>query len=228
MSHDRVEAVERALTLLEAFGQSAEDQLSLAELAARTGYYKSTILRLSRSLERFGYLTRSPGGGFRLGPSLWRLGSRYRRDFDLGESVRPLLRRLRDALGETASFFVRDGELRVCLYRLNATRGIIHNLEEGAQLPLDKGAAGRVLRAYGGEAGEAYDVIRGQGYCLSRGERDPEIAAVAVPVLSADGALRGALAVSGPISRFDDDLVARSARLLGEVARELSHRLSGP
>ena len=227
MSHDRVEAVERALTLLEAFGQSAEDELSLAELAARTGYYKSTILRLSRSLERFGYLSRSAGGGFKLGPSLWRLGSRYRRDFDLGEYVRPLLRRLRDELGETASYYVRDGELRVCLYRLNATRGIIHNLEEGAQLPLDKGAAGRVLRAYGGEAGEGLEHIRGQGYCLSRGERDPEIAAVAVPVLSDDGALRGALAISGPVSRFNDDLVVRSASLLGQAARELGLRLSG-
>ena len=41
-------AVERALSILEAFGE-ADDELTLAELAKRTGLYKSTILRLSKS-----------------------------------------------------------------------------------------------------------------------------------------------------------------------------------
>ena len=119
MAHDRVEAVERALTLLDVFTEE-EDEVSLADLADKTGYYKSTILRLSRSLERFGYLARQPNGNFRLGPALWRLGSLYRREFDLGEYVRPVLRRLRDQTSETASFYIRDGDVRVCLYRENS------------------------------------------------------------------------------------------------------------
>ena len=81
MSEDRVEAVERALTILEAF-REGEEALSLAALAEKTGFYKSTILRLAASLERFGYLARTPTGLYRLGPSLWRLGSLYRRSFD--------------------------------------------------------------------------------------------------------------------------------------------------
>ena len=63
----------------------AEEPLTLAALAAATGFYKSTILRLAGSLERFGYLVREESGAFRLGPSLWRLGSLYRGGFDLGE-----------------------------------------------------------------------------------------------------------------------------------------------
>ena len=121
MSEDRVEAVERALTILEAF-REGEEALSLAALAEKTGFYKSTILRLAASLERFGYLAREPSGLFRLGPSLWRLGSLYRRSFDLGEHVRPELRRLVEATTETASFYVREGNERVCLYRLNSPR----------------------------------------------------------------------------------------------------------
>ena len=61
MSEDRVEAVERALTILEAF-REGEESLSLAALAEKTGFYKSTILRLAASLERFGYLAREPSG----------------------------------------------------------------------------------------------------------------------------------------------------------------------
>ncbi|RTL67516.1 MAG: IclR family transcriptional regulator, partial [Hyphomicrobiales bacterium] len=64
----RVESVERALTILDAFGDGTP-RLALGELAARTGLYRSTILRLAASLERFGYLNRDEDGAFRLGPS---------------------------------------------------------------------------------------------------------------------------------------------------------------
>lgn len=219
MAHDRVEAVERALALLDVFDED-DRLLTLADLAERTGYYKSTILRLSRSLERFGYLIRHEDGGYALGPSLWRLGSIYRRDFDLGDHVRPVLRRLRDASGETASFYVRVGDVRVCLYRLNSNRAIRHHLDEGTHLPLDKGAAGRLLSAYSGTAGAADGIVH-QGFAVSLGERDPEIAAVAVPVMASSDTLRGALSISGLVSRFDKTFQRRCVALLREQARKL-------
>jgi len=221
MAQDRVEAVERALTLLDAFSED-EIELSLADLAEKTGFYKSTILRLSRSLERFGYLTRRLNGGFRLGPALWRLGSLYRRDFDLGEHLRPVLRRLRDECGESASFYVRDGDVRVCLYRINARREIRHHLEEGAQLPLRQGAAGKLLLAYDGEPGDEFDTIRTHGHAVSLGERDAEIAALAVPVRRSDGSLVGALSLSGLATHFDDEMRARGIALLKREATALA------
>lgn len=226
MAHDRVEAVERALTILDSFSEE-DDGLTLAELATRTGFYKSTILRLNRSLERFGYLIRSPDGTFRLGPALWRLGSLYRREFDLGERVRPVLRRLRDATGETASFYIRDGDVRVCLYRINSNRAIRHHLDEGVHLPLDRGAAGRLLLAYSGEPGPRHDRLRSAGFAISLGERDPEIASVAVPVLTPGGKIRGALTISGLITRFDEDVQEKYVILLKTTARELEASLGG-
>ena len=166
MAEERVEAVERALTILEAF-REGEEALSLAALAEKTGFYKSTILRLAASLERFGYLAREPGGLYRLGPSLWRLGSLYRRSFDLGEHVRPELRQLVEATTETASFYVREGNERVCLYRLNSPRPVRHHLDEGVRLPLQQGAAGRVLLAFDGGQGEPYASLRSQGHYVS-------------------------------------------------------------
>src|SRR3712207_9051962 len=109
MSEDRVEAVERALTILEAF-REGEEALSLTALAEKTGFYKSTILRLAASLERFGYLARDPSGLFRLGPSLWRLGSLYRRRFDFGGPVRPEVGRPVETQTGTAPFYFRGGE----------------------------------------------------------------------------------------------------------------------
>jgi len=74
MSNDKVEAVERALAILDAF-HADKPAMTLGELAAATGFYKSTILRLAGSLERRGYLVREESGAFRLGPAPWRLGS---------------------------------------------------------------------------------------------------------------------------------------------------------
>ncbi len=45
-SRTRVEAVERSLALMQCFRQPGES-LSLAVLAQRSGFYKSTILRLT-------------------------------------------------------------------------------------------------------------------------------------------------------------------------------------
>ncbi|WP_142846266.1 IclR family transcriptional regulator [Telmatospirillum sp. J64-1] len=225
MTEQKVEAVERALLILEAF-QEGEEELPLSTLALKTGLYKSTILRLCASLERFGYLRRGENGSFRLGPTLWRLGSLYRRSFDLGEQIRPELRRLVEATQETASFYVREGEERICLYRLNSPRAVRHHLDEGARLPLHSGAAGRVLLAFDGAQDEISQTIRGQGFGITRGDRDPEIAAAAVPVLDNRGRLRGALSVSALLNRFDSAAEKRALDALQESAERLRGALS--
>ena len=61
-----VAAVDRALSILAAF-EDGNRQLELAELARRTGLYKSTLLRLAVSLERGGMLRRGADGAFQIG-----------------------------------------------------------------------------------------------------------------------------------------------------------------
>jgi DNA-binding IclR family transcriptional regulator len=203
MSNDKVEAVERALALLEAF-HTERPVMTLGEIAAATGFYKSTILRLAASLERFGYLVREESGAFRLGPALWRLGSIYRGGFDLSEAIRPELRRLAETTGETASFYIRERRSRVCLFRHNSPQSARHHLEEGAVLPLGAGASAHVLAAFSDGKGPKAKAARQRGYCVSLGERDPQLAAVAVPVFDLAGKFRGSLSVSGLIGRFNE------------------------
>lgn len=226
MAEQRVEAVERALAILGAFAEGGP-RLPLAELARRTGLYRSTILRLAASLQRFGYLHRDADGQFRLGPTLWRLGVLYQNAFNLADYVRPVLRQVVDELGETAAFYIREGDRRICLYRVNSARTVSSHLEEGADLPLDRGASARVLVAFTGGRGELYERIRSHGSYASFGERDPESAAVAVPVFGAGGLLVGALGVTGPRNRFDRAACARTARVLTAKAASLGRALSG-
>lgn len=198
-----VEAVDRALRILACF-EPGTHQLSLAELARQTGFYKSTILRLAASLERFNYIARSETGRFRLGPAAWRLGSCYRQSFNLADALRPELKALSAATQETASFYLREGDNRICLYRAEPDRAIRHAITEGAKLPLQRGASGKVLLAYSDADTKWAATIRNQGHAVSLGERDPEVAAISVPLHAGSGRLIGALAVSGLITRFDD------------------------
>lgn len=203
MSKNRVEAVERALTLLECFTQERRT-LSLTELAEATGMYKSTVLRLTGSLERFHFLIRRDDGRFAIGQAVWRLGLLYRNSFELESLVRPILAELVQHTGETASFYVKEGHARVVLYRENSTRAARHHLDEGVSLPLDSGASGHILRAYSDMATAELAAVREQGFAVSLGERDPDLAAIAVPVFGKGQALQGALTVSGIITRFTE------------------------
>lgn len=223
---NRVEAVDRALSVLEAFAEG-RTSMSLKELAEATGLYKSTILRLCGSLEAYGYLRRGADGRFRLGAKLWLLGNHYQQGFDLEVYVRPILRQIVEETGETASFFVPDKDHRVCLYRENSRQPIRHAVEEGLRLPLDRGAAGRVLRVFSSGAATTTlsTRIREQGYYFSQGERDPYAAAVAAPVFGANDNCVGALAISGLRERFGPGTVRRLGKLVVGHARELNRLL---
>lgn len=225
MSKDRTESVERALSILEAFS-SDRPGLTLAGLARETGLHKSTILRLANSLTIYGFLRRDAQGVFRPGPSLWRLGSLYRRDFDSGDLIRPELRGLVAATGETATFYVRAGDERICLYRENSPHLARYHIEEGTRFGLEHGAAGRVLRAIGtGGRFLAADGMTAKGSCVSVGERNPYIASVATPVHSASGEARGAIAVSGLVERFGEAARRAAIPLLEAAAERLRARL---
>lgn len=213
MAQRRVEAVERALTLLEAFNEDHRE-FSLTELSHATGFYKSTILRLMTSLEVFGFVVRDERGIYRIGPACARLSPLAGEGVRLEGLVRPVLEAVRDASGETASFYIRDGDERVCLYRENGRHEVRHHLEQGARLSLDRGAAGRILRG-DGEAGEIQ---------VSMGEREPSVAAAAIGIFRPGGELLGALALSGPRERFTESL-ERHRQTLIEKAAELEARL---
>src|SRR6266516_369194 len=226
MSNDKVEAVERALAVLNAF-RADRPRMTLGELAAATGFYKSTILRLAASLERFGHLVRVDNGGFRLGPAPWRLGSIYRTSFDLEKGIRPELRRLVETTGETASFYIREGRSRVCLFRHNSPQSARHHLEEGAVLPLGAGASAHVLAAFSDGKGPKAKPVRQRGYCVYLGEREPQLEAVAVPVFALAGTFRGSLAVSGMIGRFNERSRRAALAQLSAAADRLRRLLPG-
>lgn len=223
-----VAALERGLSILEAF-KPDRAVLSLAELAAITGLYKSTILRLSASLLRIGYLHRLADGRYRLGAAVFRLGRIYQSSFELRDAVEPVLRNLVMRSGETASFYIRDGDSEVCLHRAASPRPV-HDagIVEGERFPVDNSACSRVLSAFSGMKGKDYEAVRRAVVVVARpSERVAGVAAVVCPVLGMDHMAAGALILSGPESRFTDRAVVEMKAMLCEEAAALTGLLGG-
>ncbi|WP_299230585.1 helix-turn-helix domain-containing protein [uncultured Halomonas sp.] len=136
MAQDRVEAVERALTVLEAF-DGERTTMSLAELAQATGFYKSTLLRLLGSLARFDYVRRGSDGLWQLGDSPGRLARRQAPAQRLAARVQPLLDEMARELGETASLLEQVGETVECRLASLPATPLRHDLHPGMGWPLD-------------------------------------------------------------------------------------------
>jgi DNA-binding IclR family transcriptional regulator len=216
-SSDGVAALDRAIAILNAFGPH-DRLLTLAELSNRTGLYKSTILRLAHSFLRGGLLERLEGGGYRIGPTAFRLGSLYQRSVASADILLPIMRDLAAESGESVAFYARTGDVRTCLYRVDSRHPLRYQIHEGDVLPLTAGSGGHVLSAFSGAPGEPYDTIRRTCHFAAFGDRDPDTAGMSAPVFGLAGSLIGVLTLAGPRSRVDDEFVTRMRRPLLEAA----------
>lgn len=214
MSANRVESVERALTILNIF-RTAEDSRSLKELAEITGFYKSTILRIAGSLERFGYLVRESNGNYKAGQGLLRFASSIAQDQNLERVIRPRLKTLASLTGETASYYIKSQDHRVCLFRELGSGELRHFVEEGARLSMSMGAPSKALLASMEDKDRVF---------ISKGERIAGIAGIAVPVFHLDR-IHGALTLSGAIENFTDDACIHYGSILQEYATTISQNL---
>lgn len=215
-----VAAVDRAFDILHAF-QQGKPVLTLAEIARITGLYKSTILRLMGSLEKYGFVWQRADGSYQLGAGLAALSAVFQDAFDLRHFVEPVLEELVTATSESASFFVRDQDYQVCLFRVEGRHAVRDfSIRQGDRRPLNASASSTILRTY--EAAPYAPLTPGNVCVVSIGSVDPEMAAVGAPVFGAGHKLLGAMTLSGPSARFSDDFAAKLCPILTEAAARLS------
>jgi len=222
MEEKGVATLERALTILAAFTKN-DLTLSLAEISRRTGLYKSTLLRLLSTLERFHYIGQQGDGNYHVGPAAFFLGTLYQSWVQPAEVIMPALRGLVDRTGESASFNVREGDVRVCVYRIDSPHTIRDHIKVGDVLPLGQGAVGKVLSAFAaGQLAEATEFV-----ATTSGEIVADMAAVSAPVFGKEGACIGALAITGPAFRFEQARMQQAREAVLEAAARVSFQLGG-
>ena len=136
----------------------------------------------------------------------------------------PVLEDLVAQTAEGASFFIRDGEHQVCLFRVEG-RHIVrdYSIRQGDRRPLNRSAASTILCDYDTTA---YAPLTPDNACVvSIGKVNPEMGAIGVPVFGTGHKLVGALTLSGPSVRFTDDYVAKLRPIAIDAAARLSVNL---
>jgi len=141
--------------------------------------------------------------------------------------LEPALRELTQASGESAAFYVREGNTRTCIVRVEGPQALRHHARMGEGLPLDKGSPGRVILAFSGEPGAEYEAIRQRGYHWSIGEREQGVATVSAPVFGMHWRLQGSVCISGPASRLPPPKLEALAQVVIAAANRLSYALAG-
>jgi DNA-binding IclR family transcriptional regulator len=138
----------KVAAVLDAF-TAAKPELSLNELSSRAGLPLSTTYRLASELVAWGGLERRPGGGYRVGPRLWEVGTVAPQATKLRDIARPFMHDLHEATTEGVSLVVVDGLEAVRLdeiagsnaFATTAFRQLVH-------MPLHATAAGKALLAF--------------------------------------------------------------------------------
>jgi DNA-binding IclR family transcriptional regulator len=189
----------------------AEEPATLADLVARTGLPRATAHRLAVALEGHRLVRRTETGSWAPGPALAELG---RSGPDLAGLAEQHLVALRDASGESAQFYVRDGAARVCIAAAERASGLRDTVPVGARLPLTAGSAAHALLAFA-PADEVTPLlsaasftartlldVRRRGWAHSVAEREPGVASLSAPVRDGAGGVLGAVSISGPVERL--------------------------
>jgi DNA-binding IclR family transcriptional regulator len=228
----------RGLAVLVALSapDAARGGLGVVELTEAVDGDKSQLSRVLATLAAEGFVERDPTSlAYRLG---WRL-------FAMATSVAEtrlltlapaLLRRLVGELGESAHLSVRQDAAVLTLLSESPASTLHAPGRVGGLAPLATTSAGRVLvgdlsedelAALGlSDVADAIASARSDGYAIVREEFEPGLVAAAAPIRDASGRVVAAVNVSAPRFRFDDRL-DEAARLLREVAGELSGHLRG-
>lgn len=219
-------------------------EITAGTLQSDLGMNAATAHRFLATLEAAQAVTSVRRGAYRLSQGMAELGRLAAETNPYVLHVQPVLERLRDNLSESvmACRFGRTGP--VCIAVAPAQRPIRVAIEVGTTLGLTNTAQGRLNLAYMDETArkkaidriepgtrlpEQADMARIKTDRLARntGEAEPDIGAVAVPVLGRDGALLLTLSVFCPVSRLDDAFAARAREHLHAAATEIAGHLTG-
>jgi DNA-binding IclR family transcriptional regulator len=211
---------------------------SLSELVAATGIARPTAHRLAVALEFHRLVSRDLMGRFVLGSRSSEHAAAAGEDRLLAIAA-PALGALRDATGESAQLYRRQGDQRICVATAERMSGLRDSVPVGTVLSMLAGSGAQILLAWEepdklhrGLVGAKFNAaslsaVRRRGWAQSIGEREAGVASVSAPVRGPNNKVIAAVGISGPIERLGRQpgrlhaaqVVATAARLTEYLAQ---------
>jgi len=146
-----VSVLERAVALLASF-ETTDDELSLSELARRSGIPKTTVHRLTSQLSALGLLEQTEHGAHRLGLRLFEMGQVAVDRSGLVSIAGPVLADLYLATGATVHLAVLDGVEVLYLLKLAPSGAPMVPSRIGGRMPAYCTGVGKALLAFAPQA----------------------------------------------------------------------------
>jgi len=251
------QSIERALSILNCFTRSTED-LSLTEISKLVGIPYSTASRITGILESESFLYRDVHSKrFGLGRRVYSLGYCAKQNDYILKVAYPYLVNLRDEFGETALVYVREGDYRILLEKVSAFHNFKFSPTVGSKYVIWAGAGGRGFMAFTDPEEQIKMVNESRqltpytttekkkmmkdlystckyGYCFCVNEYQEGFSSIAGPVIEGTNNILCTLAVTGPSTRFTENIVKGLKERIPQYCLEISktfgwtENLTGP
>src|SRR5919199_3950452 len=245
-----VKSLFKMLDVLECFS-STDRELSVVEMAARTGLPRTTVHRIVDSLRAVGFLEQEASRDrYRLGLKLFELGSTALTNLPLYREAPPFVDTLSKLSGEDVHLCIFDGAQMVFVNRSDQVGGRPHNTVITMEAtPCHSTGVGKAALAFQPEAvierviraglprftgntivdpdrlKEELAAIRARGYSIDDCEHEPDLRCVGAPIRNAAGRVFAAISASAPTRRVPHSRVPELAQLVTSHAELLSLRL---
>lgn len=221
--------------------------MQLNDVATLAGLNKTTAHRLLRALQSEGLIDRNQEtGGYCLGPALMALGVQALSSNTLRLRARPLLKRLADESGETATLEIPIDDSMLILDEVTGDHVVGATPNVGTRWPIHATSTGKAFMAFEENGLERLGVeltaltnktivrrrelelqlgkIRRTGIAETVDELENGFTGVATIVRGSLGEVLGAMSICGPTQRLDDARRARLATALLHAAGQLGPR----
>lgn len=217
-STPQVNSVLHATQILELYAAQRKEYMSLSEISRTLQMHKTTVYRILRTLQSVGWIEQSlTNGQYRLGTGILLISSAVAVHHTSRSLIAEEMQKLSRLHNETVVLSALLGNTGICVDMVKSRHSLSISSENGYIVPLEIGATGKMLLAAqapqiiesilsGYPAPKAQQLrgqvekIRQEGFCISEGEVDLGVAAVAVPLAMSDGIY--ALSISGPMDRL--------------------------
>lgn len=246
----KVKSLQKALMVLDCFAE--KQPLGITEISEKLGLYKSNVYDILTTLSAMDYLDKSTESSkYYLGKNIAKLGRAAAERYSFQNVAAPYLHQAANEVGEIAYLTVPIGYQ---LYYIDTavpsgTRPYVSAVLRNSYDKLNCTSSGKAMLSHMPEefideylaspleAMTEHTItdpermraelaeVRMRGYAIDDEEYAIGLRCVAVPILDHEGAVLGAMSVSGPSAHFTEGKICYFAEKLTKYVREIQNKL---
>jgi IclR family transcriptional regulator, KDG regulon repressor len=228
--NNQVNSLHRAINVLECF--LIGEELSFGEICKKTNLSNGTVYRILQTLLERDYISKNNKlERYTIGKGVYVLGINAIKNYEFEKNIRPALEKLALITKETANASIFYDNSIIFIDSVKGSYSIKMDIKIGKKTYINASAAGKVMLAYfdsekidrilnlvslpkftvnsiTDEASFKKELcnIRKLGYAIDNEEEEIGLKCIAGPVFNYHGGIEGAISISGPTLRIDQNL----------------------